>query len=216
MVRIRNNSIHRICGPDRHQFNWAAPSFPLLGADALYSLVLLLSIARKQGETARQHAPPVCILSEVRGVADSPHTIIGEGVVVKLNFGTKPTLMLISIVGLALCFALPGVSQSSAGRDSETTGASAQQKKKSDGPVKEMSGGAKDIGKGTAKGSVDLGKGVAGGATDLVTGHPIDAGASVGKGAAGFGTHAGVGAGKGTYKIGKGLGGALKKLGRKL
>ena len=134
----------------------------------------------------------------------------------KPNFGAKPALMLISFVGLTLCFALPGVSQSDAGRDSETARSSAQQKKKSDGPGKEMAGGAKDIGKGAAKGSVDLGKGVAGGATNLVTGHPIDAGTSLGKGAVGFGTHAGVGAGKGTYKIGKGIGGAIKKLGRKL
>lgn len=126
------------------------------------------------------------------------------------------SLNLISCLALMLSFELPGVSQSSSGQDTPTTESSVQQKKQSGGPGREMARGGEDIGKGAAKGSVDLGKGVAGGAINLVSGHPIDAGTSVGKGAVGFGRHAGVGAGKGIYKIGKGIGGAFKKLGKKL
>jgi hypothetical protein len=57
-----------------------------------------------------------------------------------------------------------------------------------------------------------LAKGTAKGAADLVTLHPLQAGASVGKGAVVAGKDVGVGTAKGTGRIAKGLGKALKKL----
>jgi len=80
------------------------------------------------------------------------------------------------------------------------------------GPGKEIGSGAGDIGKGAAKGVGNLAKGTGKGALDLVTLHPINAAASVGKGAAVAGKDVGVGAVKGTGKIGKGIGKAVKKL----
>ena len=80
------------------------------------------------------------------------------------------------------------------------------------GPGKEIGSGAGDIGKGAAKGAGNLAKGTGKGALDLVTLHPVNAAASVGKGAAVGGKDVGVGAAKGTGKIGKGIGKAFKKL----
>ncbi|HEX5228819.1 MAG TPA: hypothetical protein VFW44_13965 [Bryobacteraceae bacterium] len=80
------------------------------------------------------------------------------------------------------------------------------------GAAKEIGSGAGDIGKGTAKGAGSAAKGAGKGAVDLVTLHPIDAAASVGKGAAAAGTNVGVGAAKGTGKIGKGIGKAIRKI----
>jgi hypothetical protein len=80
------------------------------------------------------------------------------------------------------------------------------------GPGKEIGSGAGDIGKGAAKGAGNLAKGTGKGALDLVTLHPINAAASVGKGAPVGGKDVGVGAAKGTGKIGKGIGKAFKKL----
>jgi hypothetical protein len=80
------------------------------------------------------------------------------------------------------------------------------------GPGKEIGSGAGDIGKGAAKGAGNLATGTGKGALDLVTLHPINAAASVGKGAAGAGKDVGVGTVKGTGKIGKGIGKAIKKL----
>lgn len=65
------------------------------------------------------------------------------------------------------------------------------------------------------KGAVSAGKGAGGAAADLATLHPVNAGASLGKGAAGAGKDIGVGSVKGTAKIGKGVGGGFKKLGKK-
>ena len=80
------------------------------------------------------------------------------------------------------------------------------------GPGKEIGSGAGDIGKGAAKGAGNLAKGTGKGALDLVTLHPINAAASIGKGAAVAGKDVGVGTVKGTGKIGKGIGKAIKKL----
>jgi hypothetical protein len=76
----------------------------------------------------------------------------------------------------------------------------------------QIASGAGDIGKGTAKGVGNVAKGTAKGAADLVTLHPINAAASVGKGAGRAGRNVGVGTVKGTGKIGKGIGKAFKKL----
>ncbi len=116
---------------------------------------------------------------------------------------------------LALTFALTGLSQSNADRDSSADPKTTRQTNTNSGPAKQMGHGGEDIGKGVAKGSADLGKGVAGGVGNLATGHGVGAATSVGKGATGFGKNVGVGTGKGAGKIGKGIGGEFKKLGRK-
>lgn len=133
----------------------------------------------------------------------------------KSKSGMKSAFVLLSYVAFLFVFVLPGACQSNPQQESTTAPQSSARKVQSNTPGKEIGHGGEDIGKGAAKGSVDLGKGVAGGAGNLATGHPIDAGASVGKGAVGFGKNVGVGAGKGTYKIGKGIGGLFKKLRRK-
>jgi hypothetical protein len=89
---------------------------------------------------------------------------------------------------------------------------SAQNTKHHGGAAKEIGSGAGDIGKGTAKGAGHLAAGTGKGALDLVTLHPIDAAASLGKGAGKAGIDAGTGAVKGTGKIGKGIGKAIKHL----
>lgn len=133
----------------------------------------------------------------------------------KFKSGLKSETIGIICAALVFVFAAPGFSQSNAAQESTPTSKSSARKEKKNKSGKEIGHGGEDIGKGAAKGSVDLGKGAAGGAGDLVTGHPVDAGASVGKGAAGFGRHAGVGAAKGTYKIGKGIGGLFRRHHRK-
>jgi hypothetical protein len=80
------------------------------------------------------------------------------------------------------------------------------------GAAAEIGSGAGDIGKGAAKGVGNLAKGTGKGALDLVTLHPINAAASLGKGAGTAGKDVGVGAVKGTGKIGKGIGKGIKKL----
>ena len=80
------------------------------------------------------------------------------------------------------------------------------------GAAKDIGSGAGDIGKGTAKGAGNAAKGAGKGAVDLVTLHPINAAASVGKGAGAAGKDVGVGAAKGTGKIGRGIGKAIKKI----
>ena len=84
--------------------------------------------------------------------------------------------------------------------------------KREPGAGREIGAGAGTIGTGAAKGTWAAAKGTAKGAADLVTLHPIDAGASVGKGAATAGKDVTVGAAKGTGKIGKGIGRVFKKL----
>jgi Uma2 family endonuclease len=64
-------------------------------------------------------------------------------------------------------------------------------------------------------GTEAMGKGAAGSVGDLATGHPVMAGASLGKGAAGLGKDTGKGALNGSAKLGKGAGAALRNLARK-
>jgi hypothetical protein len=68
------------------------------------------------------------------------------------------------------------------------------------------------VGVGAAKGAGDLAKGTGKGAADLVTLHPVNAGASIGKGAAHAGKDVTVGSVKGTGKVTKGVGRAFKHL----
>jgi len=80
------------------------------------------------------------------------------------------------------------------------------------GAAKEMASGAGDLGLGAAKGAGNLAKGAGRGVVDLATLHPINAAASLGRGAGAAAKDAGVGALKGTAKIGLGVGKAFKKL----
>jgi hypothetical protein len=80
------------------------------------------------------------------------------------------------------------------------------------GPGKQIGSGAGNIGAGAAKGAGNVAKGAGKGAVDLVTLHPVNAAASVGKGAVVGGKNLTVGTVKGTGKIGKGIGRAVKKL----
>jgi hypothetical protein len=86
------------------------------------------------------------------------------------------------------------------------------QPKRDPGRGQEIGSGAVNIGTGAAKGAGNLAKGTGRGVVDLVTLHPIDAAASVGKGAAVGGKDAAAGTVKGTGKIGQGIGRAFKKL----
>ena len=79
-------------------------------------------------------------------------------------------------------------------------------------PGGDVGSGAGDIGKGAGKGVGDAAKGVGKGAANLVTLHPIDAAASVGKGAGYAGKDVAVGTTKGTGKIVKGIGRGIKHL----
>jgi hypothetical protein len=88
----------------------------------------------------------------------------------------------------------------------------AKEEKHQPGAVKEIGAGAGAIGTGAVKGTGAAAKGTAKGAADLVTLHPIDAGTSVGKGAATAGKDVTVGTAKGTGKVAKGIGRAFKKL----
>ncbi len=91
-----------------------------------------------------------------------------------------------------------------------------KQVKKSSGPGHEAARGGGDVAKGVGRGTESMAKGTAGSVGDLATGHPVMAGASLGKGVAGLGKNTGEGTVKGTAKVGKGVGGGLKKLGRKI
>jgi hypothetical protein len=84
--------------------------------------------------------------------------------------------------------------------------------KREPGAAREIGAGAGAIGTGAAKGAGSVAKGTAKGAVDLVTLHPINAGASIGKGAATAGKDVTVGTVKGTGKITKGVGRAFKHL----
>ena len=123
--------------------------------------------------------------------------------------------VLVFSFALIVVFALPAAGQSSADLGSTTSRKTVSKNKKSKGPGKEVGEGSADIGKGAAKGAGDLAKGTAGGAADLATGHPMDATVAVGKGAAGAGGHVAVGSVKGVAKIGKGVGGLVKRHGKK-
>ncbi len=80
------------------------------------------------------------------------------------------------------------------------------------GAGKDIGSGAGDVGVGAAKGTGAAAKGVGKGAVDLATLHPVNAAASVGKGAAVAGKDVGVGSAKGAGKITRGIGKAFKKL----
>lgn len=79
-----------------------------------------------------------------------------------------------------------------------------------------MGKGGEHIGKGAGKGAASMAKGAAEAAADLMTLHPVDAGASLGKGTDGLGKDVGDGTAKGEVKIGKGAGGEVGKLGEKV
>jgi hypothetical protein len=89
---------------------------------------------------------------------------------------------------------------------------SKEEHKSQPGAVREIGSGAGTIGTGAAKGAGAVAKGAGKGAADLVTLHPIDASASIGKGAANTGKDVTVGAAKGTGKVTKGIGRVFKKL----
>jgi len=80
------------------------------------------------------------------------------------------------------------------------------------GAAHDIGSGAANVGTGAAKGAGSLAKGTANGAVDLVTLHPIDAGASVGRGAVGAGKNVAVGTTKGTYKVTRGIAKGIRKI----
>ncbi|MGD0128075.1 MAG: hypothetical protein ABSF46_22160 [Terriglobia bacterium] len=116
------------------------------------------------------------------------------------------------LIAVALAFAVCGWSQSSPDQKPAEKHKASHSAKKTTGPGKEMGKGSADIGKGVGKGTGDLAKGTAGSVGNLAHGNVAGAGASLGKGAVGFGKNTAVGTTKGVGKIGKGLGGEFKKL----
>lgn len=120
-------------------------------------------------------------------------------------------LKIIGPISIALMLGAVAWGQSSPD-DRNVTPDTAQEHKSQPGAAREIGSGAATIGTGTAKGAGALAKGTGKGAVDLVTLHPINAGASIGKGAASAGKDVSVGAVKGTGKVGKGVGRAIKKI----
>ena len=116
----------------------------------------------------------------------------------------RPTLL--ALVLVSCIWAQSGEDQSSS--PDRPTPAPKQER----GAAREIGSGAGNVGVGVAKGAGDVAKGAANGAVSLVTLHPIDAGVSVGKGAAAAGKDVTVGTVKGTAKITKGVGKAIKKI----
>jgi hypothetical protein len=110
-------------------------------------------------------------------------------------------------IGFALAFT--AWSQSDPATNPTTA---SKEEKREPGAAREIGAGAGAIGTGAAKGTWAAAKGTAKGAADLVTLHPIEAGASIGKGAATAGKDVTVGTAKGTGKISKGIGRVFKKL----
>jgi hypothetical protein len=110
------------------------------------------------------------------------------------------------VFGLMLCAS--AIAQSTA-QPSQTT---VRSTKARPSPGREIGNGAGNIGMGAAKGAGNLAKGTATGAADLVTLHPIDAAASLGKGAAVAGKDVTVGTAKGGGKIVAGVARGLKRL----
>jgi hypothetical protein len=107
---------------------------------------------------------------------------------------------LLGPIALGLVLAISGSGQSSADQ------------KHQPGAAREIGSGAGTVGTGAAKGAGDVAKGTGKGAVNLVTLHPINAGASIGKGAATAGKDVTVGTVKGTGKVAKGVGRAFTKL----
>lgn len=85
-------------------------------------------------------------------------------------------------------------------------------RQKGKGAVRDIGHGAGSIGMGAARGTGDLAKGTANSALDLVTLHPIDATASLARGAGGAGKDIAVGTLKGTGQISRGVGKAIRKV----
>ena len=104
------------------------------------------------------------------------------------------------------------LSTSSQAQNPTTDQKRVEEKKPEPGAAREIGGGTGAIGAGVAKGTGKLAKGTAKGAVELVTLHPVEAGASVGKGAAVAGKDVTVGTVRGTGKIAKGVGKVFKKL----
>jgi hypothetical protein len=116
------------------------------------------------------------------------------------------------LILFGLMLALSAAGQSDQVQSATTDQKRVEEKKPEPGAAREVGNGAGTIGTGVAKGTGNLAKGAAKGAVDLVTLHPVQAGASVGKGAAVAGKDVTVGTVKGTGKIAKGVGKAFKKL----
>ena len=91
-------------------------------------------------------------------------------------------------------------------------GQSSADQKHQSGAAREIGSGAGTVGTGAAKGAADVAKGTGKGAASLVTLHPINAGVSLGKGAATAGKDVTVGTVKGTGKVAKGVGRVFTKL----
>src|SRR5689334_12035328 len=115
--------------------------------------------------------------------------------------------ILFSIVLVACVYAQSGEDQSSVSDRPAPV-----EQKQGRGAVREIGRGAGNVGTGIAKVAGHVAKGTANGAVSLVTLHPIDAGVSVGKGAAAAGKDVTVGTVKGAAKITKGVGKAIKKV----
>jgi hypothetical protein len=117
------------------------------------------------------------------------------------------------IIGpISTVFVLAFSAWSQSNPDTIPTSQSPKEEKREPRAAREMGAGAGAIGTGAAKEAGTAAKGKAKGAADLVTLHPIDTGASVGKGAATAAKDVTVGAAKGTGKITKGIGRVFKKL----
>ena len=114
------------------------------------------------------------------------------------------------LFGVALAVSAWG--QSGQEQNATTDQKKVEEQRREPGPGREIGNGAGSIGTGVAKGTGSLEKSTAKGAADLFTLHPLQAGASVGKGAAAAGKDVGVGTAKGGGRIAKGLGKAFKKL----
>ena len=117
------------------------------------------------------------------------------------------------ILGLAL--ALSTWCQSTAEQSTTITKTGqkkVREKKSQPSPGRQVANGTGNIAGGAAKGAGDAAKGAAKGAGDLVTLHPIDAAASVGKGAGSAGKDVTVGTVKGTGKVAKGVGRGIKHI----
>ena len=126
-----------------------------------------------------------------------------------LRLTSMRTIGMLVIVGLGI----PAWAQTAEEQNPRTDRPSeVQQHKRQRSAGGEIGSGAGNIGTGAAKGAGSLAKGTGKGAVDLVTLHPVDAAASVGKGAAGAGKDVGVGTVKGTGKIVKGVGKAIRKV----
>lgn len=124
----------------------------------------------------------------------------------------KVTTGLITCALLGFALAAPVCAQSSTDQTTVTEQKTVKTKKSGRSPGGDVASGTGDIGKGAAKGAGSAAAGVGKGAADLVTLHPIDAAASVGKGAGTAGKDVAVGTTKGTGKIVKGIGRGIKHL----